>query len=824
MKRKPPAPSPQTLPTAQVEDSVPVFQDRLWLETLKVVLFSVLLFLAMTVRTGRMSVILCMAALLCTIPVGGAVRRLRIVFCVPVMGFLAFGLSQGLAAVYSPFGVSAVAELSKLLAAFALGVILLTRFERKHIPALLWGFATVSAAIGLLSVDMTGAGWIFQPFEALMNALGSSFEGVQLYTGSFRVAGLYNDANVSASLFALGALLSLYLLSMAGNWKTRVPAALLAGVNSMAVLLSASRAALLCLGLAGVVWLLIEPKGRKTALFLRAIVLLVCTGALSVLSMREMAGSGLPLLLTTVSGVPLALLDPVLARLSGWLSARRRFLLAGCAALCCTVIAFGAVALSLTEPVQFTEELTYVNRGMALAPGTYTLSAEGEGELTVTVLSRTKEQALVNGYSLLYRGDLSEAAFTVEDEDVWVTFTFYGGEGAVLEAVNLPDGTEIPMIYQLLPAVLVDRMQSGTFRDYSFLVRLQFMKDAWTLFLQSPLIGHGLGSTENLYPSVQPFFYESLYVHNHILQYLSDSGLVGLTAFLVLVLGGLWLLLQKLRDGENAPLAAALIACWVMINVHGFMEINFSVRGYLCFALPLLLLPALAFGQPLTGREFVLKWGGRAMLMTLCAVEVVFGGLFESHRMVEREAEQFSASSVYEYLDAWADWLSRDVFVREQYALDFVGNAVLLKDPGYNGDMKRYASELRTSGTYTACSGLAKYYYLPRGEYEDVFACSREGIAQQASRMESWNLQMDFYRTDVLSAITLEDMEVYMRGVLDLKECLEAYSLGRLDTIELTEENQAFLTLVSSAQDSGIPTNQLYMLLLSQNAAPTEES
>ena len=119
-----------------------------------VVLYSVLLLLAMTVQTGRMSMILCALAFLSLLgkkPLSRFEQRLS----VPVLGLLAFAIVYGAAAIYSPFGASAKSEFYKFIAAFSLAVILLARFDRRHVPGLLWGGASVSTVIALISLDMS---------------------------------------------------------------------------------------------------------------------------------------------------------------------------------------------------------------------------------------------------------------------------------------------------------------------------------------------------------------------------------------------------------------------------------------------------------------------------------------------------------------------------------------------------------------------------------------------------------------------------------------------------------------------------------------------
>lgn len=103
----------------------------------------------------------------------------------------------------------------------------------------------------------------------------------------------------------------------------------------------------------------------------------------------------------------------------------------------------------------------------------------------------------------------------------------------------------IPMAYTLRRTISRIASRKNIFEDSSFLLRLQYDIDGWTLFKESPLAGHGLGATEGLLTSVQPFFYESLYLHNHLLQVMDETGLLGLAAFLAFILGTAVLLVRS---------------------------------------------------------------------------------------------------------------------------------------------------------------------------------------------------------------------------------------------------------------------------------------
>ena len=778
------------------------------LDVAKIVFFSLMLFVSMTLQTGRMAMILVVLALLSFIG-KEPFRLMRQRLCLPVLGLLGFMVMAACAAVYSHFGSYAAGEFYKYLAAFSLALILLARFEKKHVPGLLWGFAAVSAFISLLCIDAASSSVLFDRFSRLMEALGGSFADVQ-QTSETRVAGIYNDANVSASILALGSLVSLHLADREKVLWKRLLACVLLGVSAMGFFLSISRGAILFFALALLVWLIAAGKGKRLALFFLMFLSAVTVVALSIPAISGIrSGSFLPMVLTMVCGPAIFALDWAFGRrVARALEGKGKLIGLVMGILVAACVAYGIAGVMVNGPYTF-DEIGLVNRTLDLVPGEYTLSGDWDGEINARILLQDQLDRYHSSGTVLYQGPLEDIAFTVSGEGR-VSIQLWGEEGQTIRSLQISDGSEVHLGYPLLPAFVANRLQDSLRDSNSTFMRVQYDKDAWTLFLQSPLIGHGLGSTEGLYTSVQSFFYESKYVHNHVLQIMSDMGLVGLIAFLALLGGALWLLLKNLRS-ETGSLAAMMLACWVMMNGHSLMEINFSVRGYLCAALCLLMVPILLYAESLKIKAA--QAGSIVLTALLWGTLVVSGCLMEGHRIALRESQMILTDSVSGFMNTTKKLISKDKLDHEQNQLNYVGNAVRLNDSRYNGYMRKYVEELRASGTYTACSGLARYYYLPRGEFEELFACSREGIAQEASSADAWNLQLNFYRNDVLSAAGVEHMDEFMDGVLALQGYLAEYSQDRMEDIKLTEENQTFLNALSSVRDAGMKRNDAWVYL-----------
>lgn len=789
-------------------------------DTLMVVLYSVLLFLAMTVQTGTVSMLLCALAFLSLLG-KKPLLRFRQRLCVPVLGLLAFAIIYGAAAIYTPFGASGLKEFYKFLAAFSLAVILLARYDRRHVPGLLWGGASVSAVIALISLDMSCGRILFGPFNSLMGALGMDYISALPAYLTARVNGIYNDANVTACLFSLALFMALYLLQNSTCVWRRLAASLLAGVNAVSLLLTGSRGALLCFAAACLVWLLMERANRVGLFLLLVETAVAMVAAAPPASSMVTRGDETAVALCLLSGVVLWALD-VLAgrRLEPLLSAHKKVALAFAAVLCAAVLGTGAAMVLHTGPYTFTEdgqEVAYLLPGHVT--GDVTLSGDGDSDFQIQVYSQTALERDRNNSTILYNGSLSQCAFTVPEDAAEVHVRVTGNEGEVLRSLTVNGNRAVTVNYPWLPEalgsrLLNDRLLGGN----STFMRAEFARDTLTLFAQKPILGRGLGSTENLTRSVQSFQYESKYAHNHLLQTMADTGLVGTVFALAFVLGSAWLCLQAVRK-EKDGLAAALLAAWVMMNLHSLMEINFSVRGFKCFAYALLVVPILLYAQPLIDGDTakIRKKSKTASIILAVGYALylaAFGGLLESARMTDRKAEQFQTSDVYEYLDFLRGCVRGDMFDHDSYQRNYVANAVQLDDRAYNGDMLKYVEQLRASGTYENDSALARYYYLPREKWDELFACSREGIRQVRSSPDGWNLQMDFYRTEVLPAMGAENMDTFLSGVLELGGTLDAMNAeGRLEPVELNETNQSFLALCRSTVEQGISGQDAYTVL-----------
>lgn len=814
MKRKSiPAQAPVSIEVAQANTpSSPVgLLDRCfpWI-------FPVILFFSMTLQNTVMSLILAGLTLVLSIGKAPAAR-----FCarlsLPVWSFLAFLVLNLAASLYANFGEYAYGEFSKLLASGSLALLLLTRGRKETIRPLLWGFSGVCSLISLLCLDMACKGPLFNGFAKVMAALGDT-NYVELgakITAVARVDGIYNNANISGSLFALAVLVGVYLIHTGATRKARFFACMLTGISSVGFLTSVSRAAMLSLAVSALVYLLIVGKEERFFLFFTFLTTAVSMGIFGVLSLLLLTdGSLLGTWVAVPCGAVLWLLDEFPGRkLAVKLAGHIKAMLLAFAVLVCLCAAGIVAALSMTEPFVFEGENS-LYRGVDVVSGeTYTITGDWDTDNVITVLvtGGTLDQELTDTLTQIYYGPLEGATFTVPEGVTHLLMRFWCEGGVEIRSLSLSDGTEIPLKYTLLPDNIADRLQKNLFQDNSFLLRVQYVKDGWALFLQSPLFGHGLGATEGLLTSVQPFFYESLYLHNHLLQVMTETGLVGLAAFLGLMCGCAWLMLRYRKTGER-PLVALLLSCWVMMNVHGLMEISFSIRMYQCAAFFLLMLMVVVGKPPVEKqRKAVVGVAGVcvAALWILVSGGLLASSMMAQYRLSKVDLNTVTASAFIKELEK-ADAL--DFYRDQDIKVNLMGNALQQGGLLNEGTASRCARELRETGDFDACYQVAAYYYLPLRNLSEFFACVQEGLSQERSNPDAWNSAFNLY-LQAFSQLSETDMEAFVNGVVATGEQLDQANDALLIDVTLDEQNQVLLNAAQSIQQQQLDEAAAYLVL-----------
>lgn len=708
------------------------------------------------------------------------------------LAVVAYALVYLLSGLWCDFGAYAAQESTKMLAALAAFGLVLARTEEGRLRTLLWSLHGVVAAVSLLCIEAGSSQLLTRGFSALMKLLGCSYPLETMgYEEGVRITGIFSNANVSAGLIAFGLVLGLYLYRTAGGGKERAAAAVTLGVDALAFFLSFSMGAMAAFALTCVVYLICVGRGARLEAFVLmlecVLVTLVCSfGAYGFLG----TGSVVPVLLAVVCGVLIWALDRFVGqKLVRAMEGRSRAVAIAGAVLAAAVVLYIVLAFNLTGALQLTAGET-VSRAVYPDAGTYTVSVEG-ADPQVRIYAQNEAQLMMHTETVLYEGTLSQAEITVEEGTrvVWFQLT---GEGRV-ESVTLSDGTELPLGYKLLPGFAANRLQ-GLWANQNFIQRLVFFRDGLKLWQQSPVIGWGVGGVEGRLTAVQSFYYESKYIHNQFIQIMDEAGVLGLAAFLFLLGSAIALLVRRRKDAERGGEFALFAACLTMMIAHSMTEVVWSAQMYQVVVF--LLLAAMVIRYHAAGESCRAKRSTACLAAGLWAVAVVFTAL---------QVSSLTASAIFRGIEENPD-LSRTEFVSKLQMLDRMEvyddsayqanamvNALQLDNTTGKGIANRYARTLLASEEFNNCYYVAAYYYLPLRDFDGFFTACRTGLEQEASNPGAWNSIAHLY-AQAGAQLEPEEMEAYLDSVARFAQLLADFNdSGRMEQIQLNEENQAFL-------------------------------
>lgn len=668
-------------------------------------------------------------------------KPLRNAASAALLGFVIF---SGLTLAWAMSGKFFLREFDKifLAAGIFLFVVLFHRsrsdFE-KSVCEILTG---ISGIYAILSVEASATGIT----ERMLHALGYSAGEDLGFEAGTRMTGIFGNANMLSSVLALGVLLSVALLCRNGSrGERRVHAAVLA-VNAFALLLAFSMGALACFGVSVVVYLLFAGKERGTVLLhmlCGAVPTVVFAFASFPFFGREDALRVMPLLLLAADAALAIVLEECVARKAEPLFQTNQKVVFGVLTAVILLAAVYIVAgLRLSDAYTFGDSL---RRSAYPAPGSYTLSAESDGAVNVTVVSQNRIQTMMHTETVLYRGPVADAAFTVPEDSEVCYFTFTGEPGTVLTSASV-GGEKIPLKYTLLPGFVANRLQ-GLRANQNAIQRVVFMADGMKLFRLSPVVGNGVGSFETGITRVQDFYYETRYVHNHYIQTMAESGVLGLTLWLA-ALVGMCALLWKGRHTTTAPwLYGALAGAMMMMITHPFVEVSMSFVVFICFVYAVfgLIVRTCAAQrkteQPDAGnsaRGFPLK-NVVAAAIPLIFVLTVCGNLLAGAAVrhpMETMADAFRTMESVEKID---------FYERNDILLTFVTYAQEDGNEYWVPKANEYAQRLSRVQSNSIPQALVAYY-LNTAQYEQAIEMAKLGAVYSASDARVWNICGDYLR------------------------------------------------------------------------------
>lgn len=741
--------------------------------------FVVCLCAAETVRVTTLVLIVLMLA-------AGALRFsvLRERFGPVLLALTLLLLMCGISTFYAIAGKFALRGFLQMFCAFCLAMILTAFAPRGLRRGARWMaviLATAMAMASLVSIDLLSTRLFSGAVLAVLRLFAPTYDALTGVEAGVRMNSVFTNPNTFAGCVGLGTLLSLGLTVSAGRGAERRVCCVLLSLNALGFLLAFSMGASIAIFLAFLVYLLLEAEERRSASFVLMLETLVITAAaaavVSATSFDAWSGlNAIPLLCAVCAAAALSLADQFPGKKLETLPLfRGKNALILIAVLVIALGAFAAAAWTWTGGITLNTGDT-LRRAVYPAPGEYTLQIEADAPLDVTVESQNREDTMMHTSSVLYRGEASGAAFTVPEDSMVVYFNFSApdADAARLESAALSGAeaaVKLPLGYRLLPGFIANRLQ-GLLANQNAIQRLVFFEDGLKLFRRSPIIGLGMGAYECAIKSVQSFNYETKFAHNHYIQSLAETGIIGLLLFLSLFAAAVAALVPCLRKRGQARFLAPLGAAVVFMAIHGAVEVVFSAYAYLPIAYGVFALINLCCPDSWPR----LKVSVRTVSLLGLSVFSLFYGIVTllnatAPGIVRRESSfQSLETAAKQDLFEWADYLTTYVFESTKDGVS----------PEVRRNAEKYAARLAEVESNSLPAYLAEYYFRV-DQQENALAMLKKYAGYSSSDPNVWNEAFHLLGQ-------YGDSETCRRGVAELMEMLEEWRSNNIGTIRLNRE------------------------------------
>jgi len=716
--------------------------------------------------------------------------KLRSRVTLPLLALALYVVMNGVSTLYATSGKFALYEFLKILCAFCLTLIVLAvapgqgMESGRWIASILEGFVALAS---LVSVDMISTHYISDLILFLLSKITPDYLELEPLVPGTRINSIFTNPNVFAGIAGIGVMLSLGLVLSSARKKERAVHTSCLAVTSLAFVLAFSMGGSGTIALAFLVYLALESRERRPHLFLlmaeTLVVTLLSAIVISSTSFNAWETSRpIPLACAVLNAAVLSVLEIGMnGRLSNKLRGHGRIAAIFLGGTVAAIAIYAVLAFQLTGPVSL-EPGNNLYRSIYPKPGEYTMDIQADGPVNVWIYCYDRAGIVLESPTEFYLRLESEAGFTVP-EGSEVVYFFMTTEQPVniehLDCIGRGETIQVPLRYKLLPGFVANRIQ-GLFANHSVMERLVFFEDGMKLFKRSPIIGLGLGAFENGLKSVQSYRYDTKYLHNHYLQTLLDTGIVGLLLFVgMFVTCGVSIWRARKKDGFD-PMIPALGGALVFMAAHGGAEVDFSMYSYLPIAFVTFGLIGLCTkdAMPKVDKERAIQTGATLGISTLLTVfGLLLVGNMQAAALAAREPTMDDLAKAAK-LDKfeWADYML-------SYVVSSVNNRV---EDDVRIQADQYAERLSRVDSNSIPFYLADYY-LTLGQMEPGMRMLEKYTDYTASDSTTWQSAFDLLEWHAV------DAEQFRSEVERLAARMDAWNEEHLGTVVLSEKNLAFL-------------------------------
>lgn len=475
----------------------------------------------------------------------------------------------------------------------------------------LWTIVVSAAGVSIIGLDAALGGNIVSILNKFFKALGVQGD---LFFGLFvdnRIQSTLQYPNALASYLMAVFFLTIGLLIVYNKWWHKIILASLAFVLFSTFILTKSRGAQLLFPVVVIVLFLVAPKGNRIKVVTHVLLLAISSGIISLflpyyLSSETLNKKALLLLLT---GLFMAILISFVVKFIGdilqEINWRIYIVVISTIIITCAMgvnfLVNQSVPMELSLERSNEDKFVSIAKDVSLEPNVnYILRFEAEGNMI--------EEKPYAFFVRIFNKDISDILFFERKQLVWESFPktngfeefdipfntneetqlinidfsiYFSGTSVKIRNVSIIDAATGKIVKNIILKNkynldnIISRFQY-IWLQQSLVSRAIFYKDGFTIFKNIWFLGAGGGSWNYLYRQYQSYNYASSQAHNYPLQLGIETGVLGITVLIALVIMLIIYFIKYYKKTKGDLLSASIITAIAALFMHSIIDFDFS--------------------------------------------------------------------------------------------------------------------------------------------------------------------------------------------------------------------------------------------------------
>lgn len=661
------------------------------------------------------------------------------------------------------------------------------RKSKKQIAEILVITVTISS---FLSIDLLGTRVFTTIFQRIISIFTEQYTIMYGVEAGSRMLSLFSNPNIFAGMAGVAVFFALDLVINSESVGQSRFFLFCLFLNSLAFILVFSLGATFTIALAFILYLILEKKERKSTLFVLMLetffITLFTVFPIFSTSFQEWEQCNLyPLLFMIYGGVCLCTIheyfgEKLVKILEEKQTSSRKFMLIFLMIIFCFLV----TAFHWTGSATM-EENSMLKRSSYLKEGEYSLEINADEELFLVIESQSREETVRHTRTILYEGSGTNINFMVPTDSIVAHFTFYSEEKMNLLSATLSNGSELNLNYILLPEFISFRLQ-GVLANENFIQRFIFFQDGLKLFMLSPILGLGMGSFESGLFRTQSFYYETKYAHNHYIQILLESGIVGLILFLITIF---FLYKGLAKPYQRVSPSSPCHLCVLFFSLsHAFVELIWSSGFYQI----IIFLAFSIFMLEEDGIPFEFRKKRKAVKM-LEAMLLYFTTLTFTLLNLHLNAAILVNSSVddEEFLGNLETAIKLDFFGQSNYMASYINSVGDSDEEEQIRLAESYIPKMKAENSNISSYYVAEFY-LKQGDFEKAMYYLKIYVNNAASHPEIWNSTFDLMH----QYLDITDDDTFIQGNRELYEMFQRWNEDNIGEVFMREDILYYLNRI----------------------------